>query len=171
MTDHPSDSILIAHVHDRPGVLAKIASMFYRRALNIRTLTVGGTQRAGVSKMVVRVAGARAEIERLATAIDNLVDVLAVELANGTALRAQELCLARVAVGEGERRAALLAVAAPFQTTVVDSAADSVVLEMAGTPDAIEHFLAAAAPFGVLDVSRTGTTALPGRASPGAALS
>ena len=46
-----TEAILITYVHDRPGALARIANMFYRRGLNIRTLTVSGTHVPEISKM------------------------------------------------------------------------------------------------------------------------
>src|SRR5262245_34719086 len=160
------DVVFVMYVHSRPGVLAKIASMFYRRGLNIGTLTVGATREPELSKMVARVSGARGELERVALAIDNLVDVLSVELADGAALPAHELCLVRVAATDASARAAVLAAAASFEPSVVDVSEDSVVLEAAGTPAAMERFLAACAPFSVLDISRTGVTTRPGRHAP-----
>lgn len=76
----PPETILTAYVHDRPGVLAKIANIFYRRGLNIRRLTVAPTQEAEISQLVVAVAGAQPDGERLAAAMRNLVDVLSVQL-------------------------------------------------------------------------------------------
>jgi acetolactate synthase-1/3 small subunit len=74
------DVSLLIYVHNRPGVLAKVASTFHRRAMNIQTLTVEPTEQPERSKMVVRVAAPRPDLERVALAIDNLVDVLSVEL-------------------------------------------------------------------------------------------
>jgi acetolactate synthase regulatory subunit len=70
------DALIIATVHDRPGLLARMASMFYRRGLNIRTLCVEPTARPEISRVTVRVAGPERELTRLVPAIGNLVDVL-----------------------------------------------------------------------------------------------
>lgn len=161
-----ADAVFIIYVHNRPGVLAKVASIFHRRALNIGTLTVGTTHQPELSKMVVRVAGTGPKLERVAAAIRNLIDVLSVELCDSGALRAQELCLVRVAAGSHAERETVLAAAAPFAATLVDAAADSVVLEVAGTPVAIELLIAVLARFTVLDMSRTGVTAMPSRSAP-----
>ena len=164
--DAATDAVLVIYAHSRPGVLAKIASLFYRRALNIRTLTVGTTHEAELSKIVIRVGGAGAELERVAAAIGNLVDVLSIELSALAALRAQELCLVRVGAAEEAARAALLAATAPFQPLLVDAGAPSVVREVAGTPADIDRLIDALAGFPVLDVSRTGVTAMPGMRAP-----
>ena len=44
---------MIATVADRPGVLNRVASLFRRRAFNIESLTVGHTERAGISRMTI----------------------------------------------------------------------------------------------------------------------
>jgi acetolactate synthase-1/3 small subunit len=90
-----AEVVLVIHVHNLPGVLARIASIFHRRALNIDVLTVGPTHEPETSRMVVRVAAARAQLERVAAAIGNLVDVLSVELSDLDAPPRQEPSLAR----------------------------------------------------------------------------
>ena len=42
-----SRNTIVAHVEDRPGVLARVASLFRRRGFNIESLTVGTLRRAG----------------------------------------------------------------------------------------------------------------------------
>jgi acetolactate synthase-1/3 small subunit len=161
-----ADVALIIYVHSRPGVLAKIASMFYRRGVNIRTLTVGTTHEAELSKIVVRVVGLHPALERVALSIGNLVDVLAVELCDLTTVRAHELCLVRVAVPGGAGRDTVLAAAAPFQPVLAEAGADGVVLEVSSTPATIDRFIEVMARFDVRDISRTGVTTLPGENPP-----
>ena len=38
---------LVARVEDHPGVLNRVASLFRRRAFNIKSLTVGGSEEVG----------------------------------------------------------------------------------------------------------------------------
>jgi acetolactate synthase I/III small subunit len=169
MTDPalPSDALLVIYAHSQPGVLAKIASVFYRRGLNIRTLTVGTTHEAELSKIVARVTAPLAELERVAAAIRNLIDVLSVELSELAAGCAHELCLVRVAAPDRVARAAVLAAAQRFAAAVRDDGPDSVVLEVTAAPAAIDVLIDTLAPFPVLDVSRTGATATPGQRAPG----
>ena len=74
------DATLVIDAHSRPGVLAKIANMFYRRGLNIRTLTVDTTDEPEMAQIVIHVAGDRAELQRLTLSIGNLIDVVSVAL-------------------------------------------------------------------------------------------
>lgn len=76
----PRETILIIAVHDRIGVLARVATVFHRRGIAIRALTLapsGGPERA---RMVVYATLPPPQCERIRAALDGLVDVLAVEV-------------------------------------------------------------------------------------------
>ncbi len=45
----------VVYVEDLPGVLNRVASLFRRRAFNISSLTVGHTERPGISRMTIAV--------------------------------------------------------------------------------------------------------------------
>jgi acetolactate synthase-1/3 small subunit len=77
----PTTVDLTALVHDRPGVLARIANVFYRRGINILTLDVGPSALDDHAQLRARVGAPLGEAERIAHALRNLVDVVSVELA------------------------------------------------------------------------------------------
>src|ERR671925_237141 len=52
----------VVYVEDKPGVLARVASLFRRRAFNIDSLTVGCTEKAGVSRIMDLVEVFRAKV-------------------------------------------------------------------------------------------------------------
>jgi acetolactate synthase-1/3 small subunit len=43
----------IAYVEDKPGVLTRVASLFRRLNINIVSLTVGHSERPGISRMTI----------------------------------------------------------------------------------------------------------------------
>ena len=45
--------IISAIVHDRPGVLNRVSSMFRRRGFNIASLAVGHSEKEGFSRMTI----------------------------------------------------------------------------------------------------------------------
>ena len=68
----------VVYVEDQPGVLNRVASLFRRRAYNIESLTVGHTERPGISRMTIvvdhrRCSGAR----RIEANLYKLVNVTA----------------------------------------------------------------------------------------------
>ena len=48
---------MIAWVEDKPGVLNRVSGLFGRRNFNIESLTVGHSERPGVSRMTFVVRG------------------------------------------------------------------------------------------------------------------
>ncbi len=68
----------VLYVADKPGVLDRVASLFRRRAFNIEALTVGRTERAGISRMLVEVRATDEEAHRLVANIYKLYDVVSV---------------------------------------------------------------------------------------------
>jgi acetolactate synthase I/III small subunit len=157
--------ILVAYVHDKPGVLTKLASIFYRRGINIRTLTVAGTANAEISKIVFRVEGDGAEVNRLMLSVANLIDVISAEVKDDTGYTARELCVARVKTSGVLQQVAVLSAIAPFGAKVLLRDDDSCVFEIVDAPERIDAFIAILKPFALVDLSRTGATAIPGTVS------
>ena len=67
------------HVENKPGVLTRVSSLFRRRAFNIESLTVGHTDRPGVSRMTIVVDTDELGARRIEAHIYKLVNVLRVE--------------------------------------------------------------------------------------------
>ena len=69
----------VAYVEDRPGVLTRVASLFRRLNINIISLTVGRSERAGQSRMTM-VAEASAEAgNRIRASLYKLENVIEVD--------------------------------------------------------------------------------------------
>src|SRR5690625_8015971 len=63
-------------VEDKPGVLARISTLFSRRAFNIESLAVGPTEVVGVSRMTVVVDVEDSPLEQVTKQLNKLVHVL-----------------------------------------------------------------------------------------------
>jgi acetolactate synthase I/III small subunit len=142
-------------VEDRPGALARISTMFARRAFNIESLSVGPTEQVGVSRITLRVDCAQHSLEQVEKQIHKLVNVLRVrELEPGESIE-RELLLIKVAVPP-ERRAELIALSNVFRARAVDLGPDAVVFEVVGTPEELESFQELVRPHGIKELVRTG---------------
>ncbi len=69
----------VVHVDDRPGVLNRVASLFRRRVFNIESLTVGHSDKPGVSRMTIVVDTDELGGRRIEAHLYKLVNVLKVE--------------------------------------------------------------------------------------------
>ena len=79
MTEQLDEAVLVLYAHNRPGVLAKVASAFYRRGINIVALRASPTRRPDESEIEIHAVAPPGEIERVAAGLRNLIDVLSVE--------------------------------------------------------------------------------------------
>lgn len=155
------ERIFVAWVSDRPGVLTRIASVFFRRSINIMSLNVASTQLPRISKMVIRAAGNEHELLRVKRQISRLVDTLRVDVLTTDTAVLDELCFARVPIRVPEDHDQILAQMRPYGAEIVRVDQDSMVMSLTSTPTTIDHFLQSLEPFGLIDVSRTGVTSAP----------
>lgn len=66
-------------VENEPGVLARVAGLFARRAYNIDTLVVGPTENAEISKMVIQVNLEGHSLEQVMAQLDKLITVISIK--------------------------------------------------------------------------------------------
>ncbi len=151
--------ILSVLVENKPGVLARIASLFSRRGFNIESLAVGPTQDVEVSRMTIVVNLDDQPLEHVTKQLNKLVEVLkVVELeAPGTVER--ELALVKIRA-DSQTRGQVLETVALFRAKVVDVATDAVTIEVTGSRDKLEAMLRVLEPFGIRELVQSGLVAI-----------
>ena len=149
----------LAYLEDRPGVLNRVASLFRRRAFNIESLTVGRTERPGVSCMTLVVRTDDDAARRLEANLYKLVNVLAVEDVSHAPTVVRELALIKVRAN-GEVRAAVMQLCEVFRARVLDVTPEALVIESTGAQDKLDGLIEMLRPYGVLELVRTGAVAM-----------
>lgn len=66
-------------VENSPGVLARVAGLFSRRAYNIETLSVGPTSNPEVSQMDIVVSVEGHALEQVIAQLDKLINVISIK--------------------------------------------------------------------------------------------
>ncbi len=149
----------IAYLDDRPGVLNRVASLFRRRGYNIASLNVGRTHEPGVSRMTM-VAEADEAIGQLMEAnLYKLVDVLGVEDISEQPAVIRDLALVKIRV-DPLWRVRALELADKYRAQIADISEDTVVLEIAATPEKIAQFVDELRPAGILEMVQSGSVAM-----------
>ncbi|MGE0406629.1 MAG: acetolactate synthase small subunit [Candidatus Korobacteraceae bacterium] len=153
-------STLVVYVENKPGVLNRVASLFRRRAFNIESLTVGHTEKPGLSRMTI-VVNTTDEFgaKRLEANLYKLVNVVRVDNITSAPSVDRDLALIKVSAPP-EERSHVLQLANVFRARVVDVAPDSMILEITGAEDKIEGLLEVLRPIGILEMVRTGRVAM-----------
>jgi acetolactate synthase-1/3 small subunit len=149
----------IVHVEDQPGVLTRVTSLIRRRGFNIESLTVGRTQRPGVSRMTIVMDVDDIAVARIEAHLYKLVNVISVE--NVTPLPAvyRDLAMIKVAATEASR-GPIMQLVQVFRARVVDVSPDSLVIESTGPEAKIDSLVEMLKPYGVLEMARTGRVAM-----------
>ncbi|MBT8216660.1 MAG: acetolactate synthase small subunit [Acidimicrobiia bacterium] len=149
--------VLSVLVEDKPGVLARVASMFARRGFNIHSLAVGPAAEPGNSLMTVVVDAA--EIEQVVKQLRKLINTIKITELNPDESVERELMLVRVSA-DASKRGELLDSAAVFKAKAVDVGTTSITFEMSGSPAKVNDFLELVRPYGLIDVVKSGWIAL-----------
>jgi len=147
-------------VENKPGVLHKIANMFSRRGFNIESLSVGETVGQDLARMTIIIKGDEATAEQLIRQLGKLIDVINVTLLDPNRSVERELALIKLKLNRTEDRVTIMDYTNIFRGRIIDVATDSVVVEITGTPNKMNAFINLTSRFGILEIARTGITAL-----------
>ena len=146
-------------VENKPGVLARVAGLFSRRAFNIHSLAVGPTEHPEISRITVVVDVEDLPLEQVTKQLNKLIHVLKiVELEPERSVQ-RELLLVKVRA-DARQRAEVLQIVDLFRAHVVDVSPDSLVVEAVGAPHKLDALLAALAPHDVREIVQSGTVAI-----------
>ncbi len=155
--------VVVVIVNDRPGVLNRVASLARARNFNIESLTVGHTDRPGISRMTITLRGDDFAVEQMGKQLYRLVDVLKVQDLPEEHLVEHELALVKVRA-TNHNRAEILRIIELYKGRVIDVSPDSLIVEHSGTEQEIDSLVALLGGFGIRELVRTGTVAM-GRGS------
>ncbi len=149
--------ILSVLVENKPGVLARVSSMFARRGFNIHSLAVGPAADPEFSMMTVVVEDEN--LEQVLKQLRKLVNTIKVTELNPQDSIEREVMLVRVAA-DASQRGELLEAAGVFKARAVDVGTTSITFEITGTPDKVDDFLELMRPYGLIELAKSGWIAL-----------
>jgi acetolactate synthase-1/3 small subunit len=157
--------IISALVENKPGVLAHVAGMFAARAFNIDSLVVGRTEDPKLSRMTIVVVGDDRVVEQVRKQLAKIVPVVKVQDFAGQPVVARDLMLITISAPP-DKRPEILSLMEMFKARVVDIGAKQLMVEVSGPETKIEAFIDACKPYGIKNVARTGTIAMPRQGPP-----
>ena len=147
-------------VENKPGVLYEVSNLFRRRNFNIESITVGPSEQKDVARMTITVNEDERTLLQVIKQVAKLIDVHEVgELERGN-LVMRELALIKVNSPTSKERSDIINTVEVFRGRVIDVSTDSLTVEITGTPDKIDAFLNLMKTTGVVELARTGITAL-----------
>jgi len=146
-------------VNDQPGVLQRVSGLFGRRGFNIDSITVGNCEEAGLSRMIIVTSGDDRTLEQIEKQLFKLIDVLKVSHLKDNAMVARELALIKVKA-EPLKRPEIVGIVDVFRASIVDIGSSDMIIQAVGDLDKINAIIDLLRVYGIVELSRTGTTAL-----------
>ncbi|TYP70147.1 acetolactate synthase small subunit [Paenibacillus methanolicus] len=146
-------------VNDQPGVLQRVSGLFGRRGFNIESITVGTSEEAGLSRMVIVTTGDDSTLEQVTKQLYKLIDVIKVIDLSANPMVARELALIKVNA-EPAVRPEILGVVETFRASVVDIGTHTLMVQVVGDTEKIDAMIELLKPYGIRELSRTGVTAM-----------
>jgi acetolactate synthase-1/3 small subunit len=146
-------------VENRPGVLARTASLFARRGFNIESLAVGPTESDEVSRMTIVVSVEGHPLEQVTKQLNKLVNVLKIVELDSTQSVQRELVLIKVKTSP-QNRSQILETVSLFRSRVVDVSQDSVTIEATGVRDKLDALVQVLEPYGIKELVQSGMVAV-----------
>ena len=151
---------LVVTVENKSGVLARVASLFARRAFNIESLAVAPTDDENMSRITVVVDLESAPLDQIVKQLDKLVNVVEIrELGPGQAVE-RELMLVTV-TAEPDRRDEIVEHLDRAGGKVLSLSTDRMMLSLVGPPRRVDEFEDLLREYGIIELQRTGRVALP----------
>lgn len=154
-----SQHTLSVLVEDKPGVLARVASLFSRRGFNIESLAVGPTELPEISRITIVVNVEGLALEQVTKQLNKLVNVIKIVELEPQASVQREILLVKVR-SDLETRSHILETAQLFRAKVVDVSPESVTIEATGKADKLQALLKVLEPFGVKELVKSGVVAV-----------
>ncbi len=145
-------------VENKPGVLARVASLFRRRGFNIESLSVGTTERDDISRMTIVVNGDEKTVEQVIKQLNKLIEVIKISDITENSVE-RELCLIKVNAPP-ENRGEIIEISNIFRARIVDVSRDSFIIEITGDEEKIDAFIDLMRQYGIKELARTGKVAM-----------
>jgi acetolactate synthase I/III small subunit len=158
-TGSPRTHTLSVLVEDKPGVLARVASLFSRRGFNIQSLAVGATEQKNMSRMTIVVSVEDSPLEQITKQLNKLVNVIKIVEQEDDNSVARELALIKVRADATTRSQVIEAVNL-FRAKVVDVSTESLIVETTGTTEKLEALLRVLEPYGIRELVQSGVVSL-----------
>ncbi len=152
--------ILSVTVQNNAGVLARVSSLFGRRGYNIDSLTVSATTDPKISRMSIIVQGDEPILEQIIKQLLKLEEVQRVDHLQEDDSCCSELVFVKLHAENGSERDAIRQLCDLYDAHIVESTEQSMIVELSEVPSRIDAFLDVGSNFEVMEMSRSGVTAI-----------
>ena len=151
--------ILSLLMENEPGALSRVVGLFSQRGFNIESLNVAPTDDVSLSRLTLVTSGDEGTIEQITKQLNKLVDVAKlVDLTEGAHIE-RELMLIKVRAS-GATREEIKRTSDIFRGQIVDVTNSLYTIQMVGTRDKLDAYIAAVKDAHIIEVVRSGVAGI-----------
>jgi acetolactate synthase I/III small subunit len=146
-------------LENEPGALSRVIGLFSQRGYNIETLNVAPTEDATLSRLTLTTTGDDKTMEQITKQLNKLLDVVKlVDLSEGAHIE-RDLMLIKVRAS-GQMRDEIKRTTDIFRGQIVDVGPNTYTIQLTGTSEKLDSFVAAVAEADILEVVRSGVAGI-----------
>lgn len=149
-------SVLVKH---NLNTLSRIIGIFSAKGFELDSVTFASEAEPGMARITITTFGDEKTVEQINKHLHNVVDVLKVTDLTHKKCIERELAIVKVSTAKVGRPEIML-IAQAFKAKVIDITNDKLALEVTGNSDKVDAMISVLKPYGIAEMSRTGSVAL-----------
>lgn len=149
-------TVLVKH---NLNTFSRIIGIFSGKGFELDSVTFASEAEPGMARVTITTHGDVHTVEQINKHLHNVVDVLKVTNLTHKKCIERELAIVKVSTAKAGRPEIML-IAQAFKAKVIDITSDKLALEVTGNTDKIDAIIEVLKPYGISEMSRTGSIAL-----------
>lgn len=151
---------IVISLTERPGAVDRVVGLLRRRRAKPQTLTIGRCEQADVVRITAVTNDSEVGVEQLVEQLRKVVDVQQVTSFSPEQIVERELALIKVK-SDPRHTHTIIELGHQCGAHIADVASETVTLEVTGSTAQVEKLMDLLQPFGIHEMARTGTVAMP----------
>lgn len=147
-------------VENKAGVLFNVTNLFRRRGFNIESIAVGAMEDPSYARMTIHIEADAKTLNQMVEQLSKMVEVIKVKRLDPLRTISRELLMVKLSTSDPLAREDALRHINNQHGLVLDIDDDSIMAEVTGDPEELDKFLEYVKSIGIVEMSRTGITAL-----------
>ncbi|GAA5522242.1 acetolactate synthase small subunit [Aliifodinibius salicampi] len=155
-SDRHTLSVLVSY---NLNALSRIIGIFSGKGFHIDSISFGSEKESDLARITITTHGDEQIIEQITKQLHKIIDVVTVTDLTYERFVERELALIKVTATRSSR-SEIMQIAQVFRAKVIDISPGKLSIEVTGNRDKINAFIGMLDPFGIDEISRTGSVAL-----------
>ncbi|MEX0823836.1 MAG: acetolactate synthase small subunit [Balneolaceae bacterium] len=158
MTNHQKHTLTVLVKHNLNS-FSRIIGIFSGKGFELDSVTFAAEAEPGMARITITTKGDDKTVEQINKHLHNVVDVLKVNDLTHKKCIERELAIIKISTVKAGRPEIML-IAQAFKAKVIDITNDKLALEVTGNTDKIDAVIEVLKPYGISEMSRSGSIAL-----------